>query len=173
MQARQRRSDNFYIDIVDVIAAEKVKQHQKKDCLVCTQGINKNCRDIQGGFSIDTTQELLHSIKTLKHRVIYIGGFLVHKRGQCVEADDVLSNTFFEQSNSGSFRGPTLSTVYFIHCGTTFHDTLSILRKKCGKYFAELLPQIDTSIPDDLGACRTLANLLKNVFILQTSDHEI
>ena len=42
----------------------------------------------------------------------------------------------------------------FIHCGATFHDTLSILRKKCGKYFAELLSQIDTSIPDDLGACR-------------------
>lgn len=93
-----------------------------------------------------------------------------------INVASALKLTMFYQihfSNSGSFRGPTLSTVYFIHCGTTFHDTLSILRKKCGKYFAELLSQIDTSIPDDLGACRTLANLLKNVFILQTSDHEI
>ena len=93
-----------------------------------------------------------------------------------INVASALKLTMFYQihfSNSSSFRGPTLSTVYFIHCGTTFHDTLSILRKKCGKYFAELLSQIDTSIPDDLGACRTLANLLKNVFILQTSDHEI
>ena len=43
----------------------------------------------------------------------------------------------------------TLSTAYFVHCEITLHDTLPILRKKCGKYFEELLLHTDAPITDD------------------------
>lgn len=84
LQAKEGYCGNFYIEIVNVTATEKVQHlrqlikhsivlvedHQKNDFPVCTQEINKNDLDILSNLSIDATQVAFvfhRNVKTYSH----------------------------------------------------------------------------------------------------------
>ena len=85
-QARQRKGGgaNFYIDICDVIAAANVHPHQLIKYYVVPDETMKTSRDLEhiSILIINNTQSILESSDTLKHKIIYIGGFLMHKHVQ-------------------------------------------------------------------------------------------
>ena len=98
-QARQRVGGNFYIDVNDVLSAAKAQRlHQfiKNDIIPEGEIITNFCTycdnfvipeedlNLLTEYSIDSTQALLDSSDTLKHKVVYIAGFLTRKHGTTV-----------------------------------------------------------------------------------------
>ena len=152
-QSRQCVGGNFYINVVDVISAAKVQRlHQlikndiiptddaiRKTCVHCEVDINEEDLNIVGEFNIDYAQELLNSTDTLKHKVVYIAGFLSRKHQPAFETDEVLSTEFLDELNRGGLSMPTLSTVHFVYCGMKLHELLSEARRNCRKYSQRLL----------------------------------
>ena len=53
-----------------------------RNCLVCDLDIQETDIQLLHELSVEDTQNLLNSNDPLKHKVVYIGGFLVHKHGQ-------------------------------------------------------------------------------------------
>ena len=112
-QSRQRVGGNFYIDVVGVISAAKVQRlHHlikndiiptddaiRKTCVYCEVDINEEDLNIVGEFNIDDAQELLNSTDPLKHKVVYIAGFLSRKNQQAFGTDVVLSTEFLDELN--------------------------------------------------------------------------
>ena len=93
-QARQRHGGNFYIDVGDVISAGKVQSlHQmlkynvipqgcgEWKCSYCTAPITLQDIDLMQETCIEDIQVLLDSTDALKHKVVFIAGFLTYKHG--------------------------------------------------------------------------------------------
>jgi hypothetical protein len=91
-QARQRFGGNFYIDIGDVIAAAKVQRlHQllkldiipkddvQRTCSNCTATPDEQDLDLLQDITTDDTEKLLDSDDSLKHKIIFVAGFLTRK----------------------------------------------------------------------------------------------
>ena len=93
-QARQRSGGNFYIDVVDIMAAAKVTNLQtllKHDIMPesssrvldcdknCTSSITPDERsELIDEIAPLDTRELLRSADNLKHKDVYLACFLVH-----------------------------------------------------------------------------------------------
>ena len=184
--ARKRKGGNFYIDIIGVIAAAKAQRlHQlvkhnilpdaniesKRNCLICEANIEDDDVNLIDGLYITSTQTLLESDDTLKHKVVYIAGFLARRYEQA-ETDEVLPTGFLDELNRGGLSMPTLGTVYFIHCAVTLQEMIPEPRQRCGKYFQRLLALIDSPMAKNEKACSTLKNTLFKAFVLQNSDQE-
>jgi hypothetical protein len=91
-QARQRFHGNFYIDISDVFAAVKVQRlHQllkldiipkddaKRTCGNCTATPNEQDLEMLQDVTTDDTVNLIQPDDSLKHKVIFVAGFLTCK----------------------------------------------------------------------------------------------
>ena len=186
-QARQRSGGSFYIDTIDILAAAKIKNLQtliKKGIMpdnnetiscVCTPFSIEENSEVLYELSLSDTEELLKSSDTLKHKIIYIAGYLVHKFGdntyrEVEEGDcDLLSSEFLDELNRGSLSLPTLSTVYFVHTAHRLHENLKL---RCNKHFAELLSTVNAPIAGSMSACIVLANIIMKAFVLNNSDKE-
>ena len=103
-QARQRRGGNFYIDVVDIMAAAKIVNLQtliKHDIMPESSSRVLDCdRIVQlrkpaersefiDEITTQDTQELLRSDDTLKHEVVYLAGYLVYKYGDSTSMEEI------------------------------------------------------------------------------------
>ena len=107
-QARQRCGRNFYIDVVDIMAAAKVTNLQtllKHDIMPESSSrvfdCNKNCTssitrdelsELIDEITPRDTRELLMSADNLKHKVVYLAGYLVHEYGNSTSMEDIMDD---------------------------------------------------------------------------------
>ena len=67
-------------------------------------------------MALQDTQRLLDSNDALKHKLVFIAGFLAYKHGQPEENhEECLSSEFVTELSRGGFSMPTLATVFFVH----------------------------------------------------------
>ena len=68
---------------------------------------------------IEDTQLLIYFTDALKHKLVFIAGFLTYKHGEPVEGEEV-SSEFLQELDRGWLRLPTLNTT----CKYNFFDIL-------------------------------------------------
>ena len=111
---------------------------------------------------------------TLKHKVVFIGGFLAHKHqnGHAEDEveDDMASSEFIEEFNRGGLSVPTMATAFFVHSAIPLLAALTIPKNKCSSYFIEVLSLGDAPLAENLTARRILAILLLKAQINDASD---
>ena len=126
-----RFSGNFYIDYVDVIASARVVNLHamlkfdllpNKDvisaiaCDHCNNYPSEDDVEALNDFDVNETQSLLLRDETLRHKVVFIAGYLVHKYETTDgENDENISTEFLDELNRGGLSVPTISTVHFVH----------------------------------------------------------
>lgn len=184
-QARQRSGGNFYIDIVDIKAAAETKNlhallkyestpHQSHD-VPCTSNICID--DDQFDITIADTEDLVQSNDTVKHKVIFLAGYLEHKfRANILSVetedddDDLINSEFLTNLNRGGLTVPLLSTVHFVHSAYKLFDKCNL--HCCRAHLSQALARIDSPMVVIQGACVTLSNILLKAFVLDNSDKE-
>jgi hypothetical protein len=191
-QARQRFGGNFYIDIGDVIAAAKVQRlHQllkldiipkddvQRTCSNCTATPDEQDLDLLQDITTDDTEKLLDSDDSLKHKIIFVAGFLTRKYEKKTADDDDddaqgprVSSEFTRQLDRGGLSIPSLSTVYLVHSAVHIISKLSPSKSGCRQYVATLLSSVDAPLSNNVMACRTVANVLLKAHVLHHSDRE-
>jgi hypothetical protein len=191
-QARQRFGGNFYIDISDVMAAAKVQRlHQllkldiipkydaKRTCSECTATPVEQDLEMLQDVTTDETENLIHSDDCLKHKIIFVAGFLTRKYDtQTASNNDddaqelTVSSEFTQQLDRGGLSIPKLSTVFFVHSAVHVISKLSPPKAGCRKYIASLLSYVDAPLANNSMACRTVANVLLKAHVLHHSDRE-
>ena len=191
-QARQRFGGNFYIDISDVLAAVKVQRlHQllkldiipkddtKRTCGNCTATPDEQDLEMLQDVTTDDTVNLIQSADSLKHKVIFVAGFLTRKYDKhsgSENSDDAeeltVCSEFTQQLDRGGLSVPKLSTVYFVHSAVHIISKLSPPKAGCRKYVATLLSHVDAPIANNIMACRTVVNVLLKAHVIHQSDRE-
>ena len=76
-------------------------------CSYCTAPISLADLDLMQEIGIEDTQQLLDSTDIVKHKVVFIAGFLTYKHGEPSEGEEV-SSEFLLELNRGGLRLPTL-----------------------------------------------------------------
>ena len=190
--ARQRAGGNFYIDVVDVLAAAKVQHlralmrldivpHRETCVAGCPQCMcPPNIRDYEAcEVTLQDTLELLESDTAEKEKSVFIAGFLTRKYRQATgsEADvdddsEPVSCAFLEELDRGGLTVPTVSTVHMVHYGTCLFDQLPEENRRCQKYLAKLLSMTDAPVANCPAVCQSLAHLLFKAHVLNLSDKE-
>ena len=183
-QTRQRLAGSFYIDIVDVMAVAKMQiLHQllkfdiipektlNYSCPSCTELVVPDNIRIVENLSLADTQSLLESDDTLKHKVIYIAGYVTKKYGSN-DATENISSEFLEELSRGGLTVPTLSTVFFVHSAIRIQSLIQTSQTRCRVYLSRLLAHVDSPIATDTNACTTVANILLKSFVYANSDKE-
>jgi hypothetical protein len=192
-QARQRFGGNFYIDIGDVLAAAKVQRlHQlmkldivpnddaQRTCISCTATPDEEDLELLQDLTTDDTENLIESDDSLKHKIIFIGGFLTRKYEPTPASDDDdddaqephVSSEFTQQLDRGGLSIPKLSTAYFVHSAVHILSKLSPPKSGCRQYLARLLSSVDAPLSDNVMACRSVVNVLLKAHVLHHSDRE-
>ena len=123
-QGRQRNSGNVYVDIVYVIAAGKAQRtHQLikygitpedetiRPCTFCNAVVDEEDVEMLHEITIEDTQTLVNSNETLKQKITYIAGFLVHTHGEPDNTQEKEETEFLSELNQGGLSLPTLSIV--------------------------------------------------------------
>jgi hypothetical protein len=191
ISARQRFGGNFYIDIGDVIAAAKVQRlHQllkldiipkddaQRTCSHCAAETDEEDLELLQDVATDDTEILIESNDSLKHKIIYVAGFLTRKydTGPASDDDDEqqlrVSSDFIQQLDRGGLSIPKLSTVFFVHSAVHIISKLTPPKSGCRKYVANLLSSVDAPLSNNAMACRTVANVLLKAHVLHHSDRE-
>ena len=169
-QARQRCGGNFYIDIIDVLAVMKMQiLHQllKHDllpdachslkCPSCTEQVHPDDVDVVRSLTLADTQEMLKSDDQMKHKVIYIAGYIAKQSKDDYDAEECVSSQFLDELDRGGLTLPTLSTVFFVQCGIHAQKTISSPRLRCRTYLMKLLGLVHAPVAENVRACRSLA----------------
>ena len=130
-------------------------------------------------ITTDDTESLIESDDSLKHKIIFVSGFLTRKYQATRAKDDDdgaqephVSSEFTQQLNRGGLSIPKLSTAYFVHSAVYILGKLSPPKSSCRQYLARLLSYVDAPIPDNDMACRTVVNVLLKAHVLHHSDRE-
>lgn len=95
-----------------------------RKCSLCDSDIQEADIQLLHELSVEDTQNLQNSSDSLKHKVVYIGGFLVHKHGHPDVDEGEVSSEFLNELNRGSLSIHTLNTVFFVHCAITAHKNI-------------------------------------------------
>ena len=85
-------------------------------CSYCTAPITFQDIELTHETSIEGTQLLLDSPDSMKHKVVFIAGFLTHKHLEPGESEDI-SSEFLQEHDRSGLRVPTLDTTCFVHMG--------------------------------------------------------
>ena len=185
-QAKQRCGGNFYIDIVDVpsvakmqILHQQLKHNLPPDachslkCPSCTEEVNPDDVDVVRTLTIADTQKLFDSEDQMKHKVIYIAGYIAknHKLTDEDDSEECVSSTFLDELNRGGLTVPSLLTAFFVHCGVHAQKSIASPRLRCQTYM-KLLSLIYAPVAQSMPACRSLANILLQSFVTANSDRE-
>ena len=112
---------------------------------------------------------------TLRHKVVFIAGHLVHKYGEPntdADIDEEISTEFLDELNRGGLSVPTISTVHFVHSAFTLVGKVTSERFRCRTYIAKLFGLINAPFAANNAACRTLANIILKAYVLDNSDKE-
>ena len=184
-QARQRCGGNFYIDIVDVLAVMRMQiAHQlltydllpdpcaTSKCPSCTENPHPDDVDVICSLSLTDTQELVQSDRELKHKAIYIAGYITNQTKIEHDSEESVSCEFLDELNRGGLTLPTMATVFFVQCGMHAQNSITSPRLRCRIYFTKLLQLIHAPIAEHVIACRTLANIIMKAFVTANSDRE-
>ena len=120
------------------------------------------------------TQEMLSSDDSIKHKIVYIAGHLVHKFGKLLPQSDEeeISTEFLDELNRGGLSIPTLSTVFFVHVAQKTHEKLPPGKARCRNYLRRLYSFIDAPIANVAAACLSVTNIIMKAFVLNNSDRE-
>ena len=88
-------------------------------CPSCTEEVNPDDVDVVRTLTIADTQKLFDSEDQMKHKVIYIAGYIAknHKQTDEDDSEECVSSTFLDELNRGGMTVPNLSTAFFVHCG--------------------------------------------------------
>ena len=125
-------------------------------------------------LDIAETQNLLESSDIMKHKVVFIAGYLVHKHGELnVYEDEEVPCEFISELSRGGLKVPTLTTVYFVHNAINLHNKMELNRKSCRKYFQKLLFFVDAPMAINDKACKSLTNILFKAYALDIGDTEM
>ena len=155
-QARQRNGANFYIDIVDIKTAAETKNLRallkyesmphKSNNVPCTSNIRID--DYHFDITIADTEDLVQSNDSIKHKIIFLSGYLEHKfRGKSVETEDIddhhINLDFVTNLNRGRLTVPLLSAVHFAHSAYKLFDkcNLHCCRAHSAKLYIVLIVQ--------------------------------
>ena len=168
--ARQRNGGNFYMDIVDIKADAEIKNlhalwkyesmPHKSNNVPCTSNIRIDDYDFD--ITIADTEDLVQSNDSIKHKVIFLAGYLEHKfRGKSVETEDIddhyINSDFVTNLNRGGLTVPLLSAVNFIHSAYKLFDKCNL--HCCRAHLSQALYCIDSPVVAVQGACLTLSNI--------------
>ena len=138
-QVRQRNGGNFYIDIVDIKAAAETKNlhallkyesmPHKSNNVPCTSEIRID--DYNFDITIADTEDLDQSNDSIKHKIIFLAGYLEHKfRGKSVKTEDIddhhINSDFATNLNRGGLTVPLLLTVHFVHSAYKLFDKCNL-----------------------------------------------
>jgi len=131
-------------------------------------------------ITTEETQFLTASDDPLKHKVIFVGGFLNRKYDtNPAEKDDddaqgpCVSSEFTNQLNRGGLSLTKLSTVFFVHSVVHILSKRSPPKSGCRQYLARFLSSVtDVTLSSNTMACRTIANVLLKAHVLHNSDRE-
>lgn len=185
-QARQRSGGNFYIDVVDIKAAAKTKNLHALLANECTP--HQSCLDVfcPSNICIDDflfditiadTEDLVQSNDSIKHKIIFLAGYLEHKfqaNIMSVETEDVddhhINSEFLKNLNRGGLTIPLLSTVHFVHSAYELFHKCNL--HCCRAHLSQALASIDSPMVAIQGACLTLSNIFLKAFVLDNSDKE-
>ena len=186
-QTRQRSGGNFYIDVGDVMAAAKTfnlhnllkndllpAESAQSNCLACTADLDENDLDSLHEISLLDTQNVITSDDTLKHKIVYIAGHLVHKYGKDLDGsneEENITTEFLTELSRGGLSVPTLSTVHFVHVAYMTYPKVSS-GGLCKNYLKRLFSEIDCPMSKISDACSTLSNIILKAFVLNNSDKE-
>ena len=140
-------------------------------CPLCSTPLDGKDLGLLSEITIQTTQDLIYSNQTLKDKVIYIAGFLVHKHN-IDDPSESFSAEFLDSLSRGGLSIPTLNVVFFVHSAMEIHGKLPKSKKHCTQYVVKLLQLIDVPFADDQKICRTLINTLTKAYVLNESDRE-
>ena len=183
--ARQRHGGNFYINVGDVLAASKVQRlHQlmKNDvalsteklqsaCKLCNETISLEDTEILIDLSLEDTEALLSSSDSLKHKVIFIAGYLSFKYDENkTPREEEISSEYLNTLNRGGLTVPTLAETHFVRCGYEIFNKLSEEKKFCRNYLKQLFSLIKSPMSMIENARHALANLLQKAYVLDKSD---
>ena len=156
------------------------KDDAQRACSMCTATPDEPALEILHDITIEDTEILIDSDDSLKHKVIFVAGFLTRKYGKeqisddddCEAQDSQVLSEFTQQLDRGGLSMPKLSTVFFVHSAINITKQLSPPTSGCRQYLAKLLSYVDAPISNNMKACRTLANVLLKAHVLNNSDRE-
>ena len=184
-KTRMRVGGNFYIDVVDVIASAKNTnlhallkydifpvENNYSVCKICEEFPCEDDVKFLNDFQLDETQLLL-SDNALKHKLVFIGGHLVHKFGDPdADCEEEMSTEFLDVLNRGGLSMPTFSTVHFVHSAFNLFEKMSSERRRCRTYMRKMFSLINAPFVSNTDACRTLSNILQKAYVLNISGRE-
>ena len=147
-KTRMRVGGNFYIDVVDVIASAKNTnlhallkydifpvENNYSVCKICGESPCEDDVEFLNDFQLDETQSLLLSDNALKHKLVFIGGHLVHKYGDPdADCEEEISTEILDVLNRGRLSMPT----FFQQCILFIQH--SICLKRCLQSGADVAP---------------------------------
>ena len=127
-QARQRSGGNFYIDVTDIKATAETKNlhsllkydsaPKQSDDVAC----NSSASCSSELLNIADTEDMLISNDSIKHKVVFLAGYLEHKFQSILSlyeiedlCDDLIDSAFLQNLNRGGLTIPKLSTVHFVN----------------------------------------------------------
>lgn len=183
-QARQRSGGNFYIDVADVKAAAETKNLHallRFECIPSEKFQDVPCSSIvsidddQFDVTMAETEELVKSHDTMKHKVIYLAGYLEHKYHAHISDvetvdDHPISSDFLACLNRGGLTVPLISTVHFVHSAYKLFDRHDL--HCCREHLSQILARIVSPMATIQQARATLSNVLLKAFVLDNSDKE-
>ena len=101
----------------------------KSNNVPCTSNICID--DYHFDIIIADTEDLVQSNESIKHKIIFLAGYLEHKsRGKSVETEDIdnhhINSDFVANLNSGGLTVPLLSTVHFVDSAYKLFDKCNL-----------------------------------------------
>ena len=66
----------------------------------------------------------------------------------------------------------TTAIVFFAYCARFFHDKLQKSKTFCGNYVAKLFSTIDSTMAQNMKACRALKNIIFKVYALHNNERK-
>ena len=121
-------------------------------------------------ISIEDTQLLLDSCNTLKHKVVFIAGYITFKHGEM--EGDLVSTEFLQERDRGGLRVQTLSTTCFVQTAVNLLELLPRAKNSCQTYIIKVLSFFDHPLAEDNVAIYSLVNTLLKIQVNHFSDRE-
>ena len=139
----------------------------KSNNVPCTSNIRID--DYHFDITIADTEDLVQSNNSIKHKIIFLAGYLEHKfRGKSVETEDIdghhINSNFVTNLNRGGLTVPLLSTVHFVHSAYKLFDKCNL--HCCRAHLSQALYCFDSPVVAIQGACLTLSNIFLKAFVL-------
>ena len=125
------------------------------------------CHKEEDQFSITIleTEDLVQSYDAIKHKVIFIAGYLEHKFRTYIckaeagnDNDNLTVSEFITNLNRRGLTVTVISTVHFVHSAYKLFVNFNL--HCCRAHLSQNLSRIDSPMAISQGVCVTLSNIL-------------